>query len=79
MLFGEYIILRGSKSLAFPLKFGQTLEVEKSEILNWKSIAPSGAWFEAQFNENLEITSSTSTETAEILRKILLKIKVLPY
>lgn len=77
MLFGEYIILRGSKSLAFPLKFGQTLAVEKNDQLNWKSIAPSGTWFEAEFSESLELISTTNSETAEILRKILLKIKTL--
>ena len=27
MLFGEYVVMRGVPSLAFPIKMGQTLEI----------------------------------------------------
>ena len=73
MLFGEYIILRGSKSLAFPLRFGQKLEVSSALEISWKSVSPDGIWFEAKFDDNLEITSTSNQEVAQILRSIFLK------
>ena len=77
MLFGEYIILRGSKSLAFPLKFGQKLAISPAPQVNWQSISPSGVWFEAEFDENLEIKKTSDQEVALILKNIFLKIKEL--
>jgi mevalonate kinase len=77
MLFGEYLILRGSKSLAFPLKFEQRLEVTPSENLSWKSSSPHGVWFEASFDENLNLIASSNEDTAILLQAIFLKIKEL--
>jgi len=77
MLFGEYFVLRGSKSLAFPLKFGQDLEVTEAKSPSWTGISPQGIWFEVHFNTDLTIVETSNDETAEILRKILLKIKEL--
>jgi mevalonate kinase len=77
MLFGEYFVLRGSKSLAFPLKFGQALEVLESTSLSWTGISPQGVWFEAKFDDKLNIIDASNTETAEILKGIFLKIKEL--
>jgi mevalonate kinase len=48
MLFGEYLVLKGAKSLAFPLKYGQTLEVSPSEnMIHWESWSPEGCWFKS--------------------------------
>lgn len=76
MLFGEYLVLQGAKSLAFPLKFGQTLEIERSDEITWESSSPDGIWFEATFNKDLTIASTNNVEVAEILAEILKSISV---
>lgn len=70
MLFGEYLVLRGSKSLAFPLKFGQELEVRRSNQLKWASYSPEGCWFEAEFSSDFKVTSTNHPEASEILAKL---------
>ncbi|MFT4601735.1 MAG: mevalonate kinase, partial [Arenicella sp.] len=75
MLFGEYLVLKGSKSLAFPLKFGQKLEVKAFNHPKWTGISPSGIWFTAQFDKDLNVTITSNENSAKILRDLFLKIK----
>lgn len=70
MLFGEYIVLRGSDSLAFPLKFGQDLDVHPDSETSWKSYSPDGCWFEANFDGDLNLLSTNNQEAGEILSKL---------
>ena len=80
LITGEYLVLNGAKALALPTKFGQSLTVDSltsSEGLEekgilWKSIDnKNNIWFEVNFNEALEIISTTDNEIAATLKNIL--------
>ncbi len=74
LITGEYFILDGAVGLALPTKFGQTLNVEPSEEngIFWKSLDNENKiWFEASFNEQLEIIKTTDKEIAKTLQNIL--------
>lgn len=75
MLFGEYLVLNGSDSLAFPLKFGQTLTVTKSDGITWESYARHGRWFAASLNDDFTVLYTNNEEVAEILRQLFLVIR----
>lgn len=73
LLSGEYLVLHGAKALAIPLKSGQTLETtpHSGADLIWKATHPTGRWFEAQFNDQLEILKTSDLEKAKKLQEIL--------
>ncbi len=77
LLTGEYLILKGAKSLALPLKLGQSLQMKTSagSDLTWKALdADKSEWFSARidlFNFNVEKTSDTAK--ADFLRRIIKK------
>ena len=74
LITSEYLVLDGAEALAIPTKKGQTLEVKKtkSPTLEWKSYTVDGdIWFEAVFNNKLEIQSSSDEEIAKILLNFL--------
>lgn len=75
MLFGEYLVLNGSDCLAFPLKFGQTLSVTKSEEITWESYSKHGMWFSASMNGDFKILNTNNEEVAEILRRLFVVIR----
>lgn len=75
MLFGEYLVLNGSDCLAFPLKFGQTLSVTKSDELIWESYSKHGMWFSASMSNDFTILETDNKEVAEILRKLFIVIR----
>jgi mevalonate kinase len=75
MLFGEYLVLNGSDCLAFPLKFGQTLSVTKSDELIWESYSKHGMWFSASMSNDFTILDTNNEEVAEILRRLFLVIQ----
>lgn len=75
MLFGEYLVLNGSDSLAFPLKFGQTLSVTKSDAITWESHSKHGMWFSASLSNDFTILETNNQEVAEILRQLFLVIR----
>lgn len=75
MLFGEYLVLNGSDCLAFPLKFGQTLSVEKSDELIWESYAKHGRWFFASMSNDFTVLETNNEDAAEILRRLFLVIR----
>jgi mevalonate kinase len=77
LLTGEYFILDGAVGLALPTKFGQSLTIDSSinsakKGIVWKSIDNKNKiWFEANFNEDLEIISASNNEIASTLKNIL--------
>ena len=75
MLFGEYLVLNGSDCLAFPLKFGQTLSVTKSDEIIWESYSKHGSWFSASMSNDFTILTTNNEEVAEILRQLFLVIR----
>jgi mevalonate kinase len=76
---GEYFVMTGAKALAVPLKSGQRMTVElienQKDAIIWKSYENGISWFEANIGcKNLDIRSSSDTETAIRLKNILKKI-----
>lgn len=77
LLFGEYLVLRDSLSLAIPLSYGQTLELNSSTNpgIYWVSKEQGKKWLSIQFSEDLEILKSNDHEKAIIVQKLLQFIK----
>lgn len=73
MLFGEYLVLKGSHCLAIPLKFGQNLQVEpvSERHINWISKNKDEVWFSAKFSSGFDIIETTDCAIAEKLIHIL--------
>lgn len=74
LITGEYLVLKGAKSLAVPLNFQQTLKTEKSENpgFNWVSNQKGETWFQATFNKPLfEFIETNDRKTAKVLIQIL--------
>lgn len=78
LLFGEYLVLRGSKSLAIPLTMGQSLTVNENEsnTLEWKSKTSNKSWFEASFSLDLMEVQSNNEPVAEKLLEIFRFIRL---
>ena len=82
LLTGEYLVLKGTLSLALPLKLGQSLEVEQLETnnnrLHWEAYQPEGKWFSVTLNrENLMNFSTDDPKKAMRLSQILQAVKQL--
>lgn len=80
LLFGEYFVLEGAKSLAIPTQLGQTLTVSPQTFLikglNWKSFDhEKKLWFEAYFDEHLDIKHTSDDSIARTLQTILFVAK----
>lgn len=77
MLFGEYLVLKGSACLAIPLKYGQKMQVEKKEEnhINWISSINGKVWFSGHFSNCLDVIETTDIEKAELLVNVLKYIK----
>ncbi len=75
LLSGEYLVLAGAKALAIPLKYGQSLTVEENNthFLTWKATTPIGSWFEASYNQSLEVLESDNLLLPQKLADILHK------
>lgn len=76
LLSAEYFVLDGALALAIPVRFGQTLHVEKGENpsrLSWTSKNDDGAtWFWAEFElSDLAPISFSDKKTAALLADIL--------
>ena len=75
LLFGEYAVLDGAKSLAVPCKVGQSLEVKphRGSDLIWESYDHEGQlWFEAQISLYDFSSIRTSDEkVSKFLQKLL--------
>lgn len=77
LLFGEYLVLKGAKSLAIPLRYGQQMKVTANADGNiqWLSNVKNTAWFSAHFSEKLEVIDTTNTKIANQLLDLLRMIK----
>lgn len=77
LLFGEYLVLKGAKSLAIPLKYGQTMNVTPNDSGNiyWVSKVEKVEWFSAQFSEKGQLTETTDGKIASLLLQLLQRIK----
>jgi mevalonate kinase len=71
MLFGEYLVLKGSQCLAAPVKYGQKMEVQfiPGNDIKWTSRVQGREWFSAHFDKSLSTVSNTSTP--DLLFKLL--------
>lgn len=76
LLTGEYLVLKGAKALALPLKFGQTMDVSSIDTPHciWISKQNGADWFEAVLNEHLEIIEHNDEQIAQKLKEIILNI-----
>ena len=75
LLTAEYFVLDGAKSLAVPVKYGQSLTVsenERDENLQWQSFDENGkTWFETTFRPDaFEIINHSDQATATRLQSI---------
>ncbi|HCS21862.1 MAG TPA: GHMP kinase [Bacteroidetes bacterium] len=82
LLFGEYAVLDGCRALAWPTKFGQSLQVNSEPThvkgLYWKSFDHKGGlWFEAWFDEDLNLLHGLDDEIARRLQRFLLQARAL--
>lgn len=78
LLFGEYIVLRGSKCLAIPLSVGQNLSITNHSEQNilWQCFDENkNCWLSIHLSNNFEILSTTDIEKAVIVQKLLQLIK----
>lgn len=79
---GEYLVLRGAKSLALPVKLGQSLQIDEypddqSQII-WLAKAPGREWFRAHFSlPALDITATDDKKKAAKLQLILQTLNLL--
>jgi len=75
LISGEYLVLKGAVALAVPLKFGQILQVgksEKAEELRWESREYGKTWFSTTLKlPSLDIAESSDFAIAENLVKHL--------
>jgi len=82
LLFGEYLVLKGSGCLAIPLSYGQKMQVEFSEtdFFEWTSSYNDDAWFSCIFSKMLEIINTSDLPKAQMLTGLMEIIKEMdPY
>jgi mevalonate kinase len=78
LITGEYLVLKGARSLAFPLKLGQRMKIDYPETppenLFWETYVKDQLWFQGVYNlQNLDILYTSDAGTALFIQKILLK------
>lgn len=72
LLTGEYLVLKGAKALATPLKSGQTMKVSHRENgLKWTAKTANGIWLKAGFDQELHITEANDIVLGQKLENIL--------
>ncbi len=80
LLSGEYLVLKGAKGLAIPLRFGQSLVVTKAddmEFIKWTSYVKRDRWFWGDFNNALAVKEASDQSVALGLQNILRAAKKL--
>jgi mevalonate kinase len=77
LLFGEYLVLKGSGCLAMPLSYGQKMQVEfsKNNFFEWTSSYNNNIWFSCIFSKTLEIINTTDLHQAQMLTALMEIIK----
>ncbi len=73
LITAEYLVLKGAEAFAIPLNKGQTLSYKTSDFdgLVWKAFTPTQLWFEAVFDDKLNIIETSDSEKALFLQKLL--------
>lgn len=73
LLFGEYLVLRGAQSMAFPLSSGQELQItaNPSGGIQWEAFEFSNQWLTIHFSNDLKILETNDTEKARTAQKFL--------
>ena len=74
MLTGEYLVLKGSLSLALPLRFGQGLKVTPHDgaVLHWETLVEDRGWFQAGFSlPGLDCIETNDPKVAYLIQKLL--------
>ena len=63
----------GASALAIPVKFGQSLQIEKNNltVLQWNTFVNNSLWFSASFNNELLPQKTSNKQTALFLSKLL--------
>ena len=81
MLTGEYLVLRGAKSLTLPLNKGQTMKVTLGKgvpSLLWRTSINDCFWFEATFSiPDFAIANTNDFPTAQNVREMLSAVRKL--
>ncbi len=81
LLTGEYLVLRGAKAIALPLKVGQSLtvsELKESDSLVWQAFYEGKIWFSCKLNPtDFSILKTSYPDKAETLSRTFNTIKVL--
>ncbi|MEO6813993.1 MAG: hypothetical protein ABI172_08690, partial [Ginsengibacter sp.] len=78
LLFGEYLVLKGSECLAIPLRYGQRMRVESTQnnFIKWTSKVEDEVWFSSSFSKDLvSYNNATDLPKTEILLNLLKLIK----
>ncbi len=78
LITAEYLILKGAKGLALPLKRGQTLTLRSNDLdlIHWESSVWGKTWFECKLKVmDLSVISTTDEEISNSLVKILRVVK----
>jgi mevalonate kinase len=74
LITSEYFILDGAVGLALPVKFGQTLHIQKTDRgwLEWKSYDEHGEmWYQSIFSKHLDVLMYSDTKMGEMLWRII--------
>ncbi|MCO5260115.1 MAG: GYDIA family GHMP kinase [Crocinitomicaceae bacterium] len=74
LLFGEYFVLRGTKSYSFPLKFGQSLTVtpREDDAIYWECLDENNhCWLSIQFANDFSITATNDASKATIVQQLV--------
>lgn len=81
MISGEYLVLKGARSLAVPLRFGQKLTVTENEgtsSIIWESMINNDLWFTTTLLlPDFQIVNTNRPDLSETLRRILVAAKAL--
>ncbi len=77
LLFGEYLVLKGSQCLAIPLSVGQSLLVSRGPEngILWRCFEFEVCWLEIYFSATLDIIRTTDEEKAKRIQNLLLFIR----
>jgi len=75
LLTGEYLVLHGARALALPLNKGQRMKVaypaQSKGFLQWTALLPEGTWFTAEYDDQLQVRSSSEAAAAVRLQDLL--------
>ncbi|NLX71756.1 MAG: hypothetical protein GXY94_00425 [Bacteroidales bacterium] len=73
LITGEYLVLQGAWALALPLNKGQSMSVEtiKAAQLHWQAYSQGKLWFEAIFDNKLNVIKSSDPAYSQRLQNIL--------